>query len=127
MAHLIVGSLSNSQIHHQIRHKLLQPSVESSFLLCQMFTPCQLSRDNTPNVLLFFLTFLHAKDIWRNIHVHVFQCGLQLHLCFVEMSVCCCSTLCTVVINAGKHVCGAKYLCHRITSRTMEEQYIDCP
>ena len=48
-------------------------SVESSFLLRQRFTPRQLSKDNRPIVLLLFLTFLHAKDIWRNIHV--FQRG----------------------------------------------------
>ena len=48
-------------------------SVESSFLLRQSFTPRQLSKDNRPIVLLLFLTFLHAKDIWRNIHV--FQHG----------------------------------------------------
>ena len=49
-------------------------SVESSFLLHQRFTPCQLSKDNIPIVLLLFLRFLHAKDISRNIHV--FQCGM---------------------------------------------------
>ena len=39
----------------------------------QRFTPRQLSKDNRPIVLLLFLTFLHAKDIWRN--MHVFQRG----------------------------------------------------
>ena len=53
----------------------LSSSVESSFLLRQSFTPRQLSKDNRPIVLLLFLTFLHAKDIWRNIHV--FQHGLS--------------------------------------------------
>ena len=48
-------------------------SVESSFLLRQRFTPRQLSKDNRPIFLLLFLMFLHAKDIWRNIHV--FQRG----------------------------------------------------
>ena len=38
------------------------------------FTPCQLSKDNRPIVLLLFLMFFHANDIWRNIHV--FQRGL---------------------------------------------------
>ena len=52
---------------------LSPPSVESSFLLRQRFTPRQLSKDNRPIVLLLFLTFLHAKDIWHNIHV--FQRG----------------------------------------------------
>ena len=54
----------------------LSLSVESSFLLRQRFTPCQLSKDNRPIVLLLFFIFLHAKDIWRNIHV--FQRGLSL-------------------------------------------------
>ena len=49
------------------------PSVESSFLLRQRSTPRQSPKDNRPIFLLLFLTFLHAKDIWRNIHV--FQHG----------------------------------------------------
>ena len=48
-------------------------SVESSFLFRQRFTPHKLSKDNRPIVLLFFLMFLPAKDIWCNIHV--FQRG----------------------------------------------------
>ena len=50
-----------------------EASVESSFLLRQRFTPRQLSKDNRPIVLLLFLMFPNAKDIWRNIHV--FQRG----------------------------------------------------
>ena len=53
--------------------------MESSFLLRQSFTPRQLSKDNRPIVLLLFLTFLHAKDIWRNIHV--FQHGWTVTSC----------------------------------------------
>ena len=53
-----------------------EASVESSFLLRQRFTPRQLSKDNRPIVLLLFLMFPHAKDIWRNIHV--FQRGSEV-------------------------------------------------
>ena len=57
------------------RRVCISSSVESSFLLRQRFTPRQLSKDNRPIVLLLFLTFLHAKDIWRNIHI--FQRGIS--------------------------------------------------
>ena len=45
-----------------------ESTVESSFLLCQMFTPRQLSGDKGPIVLQLFLMLLHVKDIWRNIN-----------------------------------------------------------
>ena len=38
-------------------------------MLRQRFTPRQLSEDNRPIVLPLFLLLLHAKDIWRTIHV----------------------------------------------------------
>ena len=48
-------------------------SVEGSFLLCQRFMPHQLSKDNRPIIPPLLLMLLHAKNIWRN--MHVFQCG----------------------------------------------------
>ena len=50
-----------------------EPVWKVCFCYAKRFTPRQLSKDNRPIVLLLFLTFLHAKDIWRNIHV--FQRG----------------------------------------------------
>ena len=49
---------------------MLANSIERLFF-CQRFTPHQLSKDNRHIVLLLFLMFLHAKDIWCNIHSSV--------------------------------------------------------
>ena len=62
--------------------KQRETGVESSFLLRQRFTPRQLSKDNRPIVLLLFLMFPHAKDIWRNIHV--FQRGREIPQAFYK-------------------------------------------
>ena len=63
----------------EIRLSRLRPVWKVCFccakVLCQRFTPCQMSKDNR-HVLPLFLKLFHAKDIRRNIHV--FKCGVEI-------------------------------------------------